>query len=136
MNNSDGSQSRRLTSLRSRIPMDSNTSYEPTAVPHPGETVQEYLDFYGWSQRDLARRTGLTPKTISEICNGKGPITPTTALAFEKAFQRPAHFWLNLQRQYDEVEARRRGRDKGPGRQGWDGWSLVKKRAQIKLSTT
>src|SRR5580692_4658257 len=82
MNNSDGSQSRRLTSLRSRIPMDSNTSYEPTAVPHPGETVQEYLDFYGWSQRDLARRTGLTPKTISEICNGKGPITPTTALAW------------------------------------------------------
>ena len=88
--------------------MDSNTSFEPTAVPHPGETVQEYLDFLGWSQRDLARRTGLTPKTISEICNGKGPITPTTALAFEKAFQRPAHFWLNLQRQYDEVEARRR----------------------------
>src|ERR1700689_4517139 len=82
MNNSDGSQSRRLTSLRSRIPMDSNTSYEPTAVPHPGETVQEYLDFYGWSQRDLARRTALTPKTISEICNGKGPITPMTALAW------------------------------------------------------
>ena len=77
-----------------------NTSFEPTTVPHPGETVQEYLDFYGWSQRDLARRTALTPKTISEICNGKGPITPTTALAFEKAFQRPAHLWLNLQRQY------------------------------------
>ncbi len=51
--------------------MDSNTSFEPITVPHPGETVQEYLDFYGWSQRDLARRTGLTPKTISEICNGK-----------------------------------------------------------------
>jgi addiction module HigA family antidote len=88
--------------------MDSNTSFEPTAVPHPGETVQEYLDFYEWSQRDLARRTGLTPKTISEICNGKAPITPTTALAFEKAFLRPAHLWLNLQRQFDEVEARRR----------------------------
>jgi len=99
--------------------MDSNTSYEPTAVPHPGETVQEYLDFYRWSQRDLARRTGLTPKTISEICNGKGPITPTTALAFEKAFQRPAHFWLNLQRQYDEVEARRREAVKASG---WDEW--------------
>ena len=83
--------------------MDSNTSFEPTVVPHPGDTVQEYLDFYEWSQRDLARRTGLTPKTISEICNGKAPITPTTALAFEKAFQRPAHLWLNLQRQFDEV---------------------------------
>ena len=99
--------------------MDSKTSFEPTAVPHPGETVQEYLDFFGWSQRDLARRTGLTPKTISEICNGKGPITPTTALAFEKAFQRPAHLWLNLQRQFDEVEARRREEVEGSG---WDEW--------------
>lgn len=76
------------------------------AVPHPGETVVEYLDFYGWSQRDLARRTGLTPKTISEICNGKAPITPTTALTFEKVFQRPAHLWLNLQLHFDEAKVR------------------------------
>jgi len=90
--------------------MDSahQAKFEWTAVPHPGETVLEYLDFNGWSQRDLARRTDLTPKTISEICNGKGPITPSTALAFEKVLQRPAHFWLNLQRQFDEAEARRR----------------------------
>src|SRR5438552_15673092 len=81
-------------------------TFEPKAVPHPGKTVVEYLDFHGWSQRDLARRTGLTPKTISEICNGKAPITPHTALAFEKVFQRPAHFWLNLQRQFDEALAR------------------------------
>ncbi len=99
--------------------MDSKTIFEPTAVPHPGETVQEYLDFYEWSQRDLARRTGLTPKTISEICNGKAPITPPTALAFEKAFQRPARLWLNLQRQFDEVEARRREAAKALG---WDEW--------------
>jgi addiction module HigA family antidote len=79
---------------------------EEGAAPHPGEMVLEYLDFHGWSQADLARRTGLTPKTISEICNGKAPIMPPTALAFEKALQRPAHFWLNLQRKFDEVEAR------------------------------
>jgi HTH-type transcriptional regulator/antitoxin HigA len=88
--------------------MDSaqNTSFVPNAVPHPGEMVLEYLEFNGWSQRDLARRTGLAPKTISEICNGKAPVTPTTALAFEKAFARPAHLWLNLQRHFDEAEAR------------------------------
>jgi addiction module HigA family antidote len=82
------------------------TIIKPNAVPHPGKNVQEYLEYYGWSQRDLARRTGLTPKTISEICNAKAPITPTTALAFEKALQRPAHLWLNLQRDFDEAEAR------------------------------
>src|SRR5438270_10214649 len=82
-------------------------SFASNAVPHPGEAVNEYLEFNGWSQRDLARRTGLAPKTISEICNGKSPITPPTALAFEKAFQRPAHLWLNLQRHFDEAAARR-----------------------------
>src|ERR1700754_2299533 len=89
--------------------MDSNqlaTSLQATAVPHPGEVVVDYLEFHGWAQRDLARRTGLTPKTISEICNGKAPITAPTALALEKVLQRPAHFWLNLQRQFDEAEAR------------------------------
>ena len=62
--------------------MDSaqRTRFELNAVSHPGETVVEYLEFNDWSQRDLARRTGLTPKTISEICNGKAPITPPTAL--------------------------------------------------------
>ncbi len=89
--------------------MDSanNYSFEPAIVAHPGETVLEYLEFYGWSQSDLARRAGLTPKTISEICNRKAPITPPTALAFEKVFQRPAHLWLNLQRLFDEAHARR-----------------------------
>jgi addiction module HigA family antidote len=90
------------------------------AVPHPGETVSEYLEFNGWSQRDLARRTGLTPKTISEICNGKGPISPSTAIAFERVFERPAHFWLNLQRQFDEATARRRALVQLAG---WDDWS-------------
>src|SRR5258708_1703149 len=87
---------------------DMRMTYEPESVAHPGDTVIEYLEFNEWSQRDLARRTGITPKTISEICNRKAPITPQTALAFEKVFQRPAHLWLNLQRRYDEVEARRR----------------------------
>lgn len=89
--------------------MDSDeqaTTLLATAVPHPGEVVVDYLEFHEWAQRDLARRTGLTPKTISEICNGKAPITAPTALALEKVLQRPAHFWLNLQRQFDEAEAR------------------------------
>src|SRR5581483_377714 len=93
--------------------------YEPTTVAHPGETVMDYLESMGWSQRDLVRRTGITPKTISEICNGKAPITPPTALAFEKALQRPAHLWLNLQRMYDEAEARKRAKAKLPDWMDW-----------------
>src|SRR3954469_10586812 len=102
--------------------MDSEqrTLFEQSTVAHPGETVGEYLEFYGWSQQDLARRTGLTPKTISEICNGKAPITTTTAMALEKVFQRPANFWLSLQRDYDEAEARLRLKAK---MENWSDWA-------------
>lgn len=78
----------------------------PVSVAHPGETVVDYLESYGWSQSDLSRRSGITPKTISEICNGKAPISPTTSLALERVLGRPAHFWLNLQSRYDEAVAR------------------------------
>lgn len=104
--------------------MDSNslTPFEPRDLPHPGESVVEYLDVHGWSQSDLARRTRLTPKTISGICNGKAPITPPTALALEKVFQRPARFWLNLQRQYDEVLARKDSRMEAAE---WKDWTAA-----------
>ncbi len=78
---------------------------------HPGTMVSEYLEFNAWTQRELARRTGLTPKTVNEICNGKARISPTTALVFERVFHRPAHFWLNLQTKYDEIEARQLAMD-------------------------
>jgi HTH-type transcriptional regulator/antitoxin HigA len=99
---------------------ESLLAYEAAMAPHPGETVGEYLEFNGWSQRDLARRTGLTPKTISEICSGKAPITPPTSLSLEKVFRRPAHFWLNLQLQFDEAQARRRA---AIGINRWEHWA-------------
>ena len=75
-------------------------------VPHPGETVAEYLEVNAWSQRELSRRSGVTTKVISEICNGKTAITPPTAISFEKVLGRPASFWLGLQSLYDEHKAR------------------------------
>lgn len=85
---------------------DHGIPVELTESPHPGEVVNEYLDFLEWSQRDLARRTGLTTKTVSMICNGKASIKPDTALRLEYVLHRPAHLWLNLQRQFDETDAR------------------------------
>src|SRR3569833_4641525 len=99
-----------------------NRPFKLRRVPHPGEVIADYLESNGWTQRDLARRSGLTPKTISEICNGKAPITPSTSLAFEKVFQRPAHFWINLQGQFDEAGARRVADEKATQ------WSLWAKR--------
>lgn len=96
--------------------------FAPQDVAHPGAMVQEYLEAFDWSQRELARRTGLTPKTISEICSFKAPISANTAIVFERAFNRPAHLWMNLQRRYEEHCARRDEQQKSTG---WREWSKL-----------
>src|SRR5260370_5319573 len=107
--------------------------FTPDAVHH-GEIVSEYVEFHEWTQRDLARRTGLTPKTISEICNGKAPLTPTTALALEKVLRRPVHFWLNLERQYDEAGARNRELRKSALWTDWAGKFPLKDMKRLRFS--
>lgn len=89
-----------------------NVIYQPISVGLPGDIVLDYLESMSWTQKDLALRTGITPKSISEVCNGKARITPSTALAFEKALGRPAHFWLNLQTRYEEAMARQEEKEK------------------------
>ncbi len=99
---------------------DDEGRFSPQTVSHPGEMVNEYLESYEWSQQDLARRSGLTAKTVSEICNCKAPISPVSALALENVFSRPAHFWLNLQRLHDESSARTAAQSK---KLGWSEWA-------------
>ena len=49
-------------------------AYEPDYAVPPGATLQETIDSLGMTQRELALRTGMAPKTINEIINGKAPI--------------------------------------------------------------
>lgn len=80
--------------------------YTPDYLVPPGEVLAEYLDAYGMTQAELADRTGLTKKTINEIIKGKSPITSETALKLERSLGRPAHFWNNLERQFQEDRSR------------------------------
>lgn len=80
--------------------------YIPDFVVTPGEVLEECLDSIGMTQAELAARTGLAKKTINEIIKGKSPISPETSLKFERTLGRPAHFWNNLERQYQEDQAR------------------------------
>lgn len=86
--------------------MISSTRFQPDYSIPPGEILDEYLVTLGMSQRDLAMRTGLTPKTINEIVNAKASVTAETALKFERVLGRPAHFWQNLESLYQESLAR------------------------------
>jgi addiction module HigA family antidote len=55
------------------------------------------------SQAELAVLIGTSEKIINEIITGKTPITAEMALKLEQVFQLPAHFWMNLEQQYQET---------------------------------
>lgn len=82
------------------------TTFNPNVAIHPGKTLQETLEAVGMSQTELAERTGLTPKTINEIVQGKSSVTPETAIKLSAVFGMSVAFWNNLQRNYQETLAR------------------------------
>jgi HTH-type transcriptional regulator / antitoxin HigA len=85
-------------------------SFTPDAVTPLGDTLREMLEHAGMTQVELAERTGLDKKTINLIVQGKAPVTQETALAFEKVFGMPARFWMVLETQYAEQQAREQQR--------------------------
>lgn len=96
------------------------TSYKPTRVSHPGETLKESLKTLRMTQKALAQRMGNRPeKTISEIIKGKASITPETALQLEQVIGTPAHFWLLRQTRYDEYLALLRETEKNQHEISW-----------------
>lgn len=86
--------------------MKASNQYHPQTVSHPGETLVEKLEEMGMSIKEFAVRTAKPEKTIFAIIKGASSITPDMAVTFEDVTKIPARFWMNLQCQYDECEAR------------------------------
>lgn len=80
--------------------------YRPQIVFHPGDTLAEKMQELGMGPKEFAVRTGKPEKTIIAILKNKSSITPEMAVQFEHVLKIPAHFWLNMQRNYDEFLAR------------------------------
>lgn len=71
-------------------------------VEHPGIILkEEFLEPYGISAYQLAKKTGIDKMTLNAILKGKRAITPNTALKISKFFGLSERFWINLQSDYD-----------------------------------
>ncbi len=95
------------------------TEYRPDVFVHPGDHLQELLEEQGMTQVELARRTGRPIKTINEIVKGRISITTETALQLERVFGVPAHFWVNLEKNYQEYLARIKEHQRLKSQIGW-----------------
>ena len=74
--------------------------FAPDYAVHPGEILSETLEAKKISGAELARRTGLTIKHISQIINEKAPVTPETAIQLERILGVSATIWNNLDAHY------------------------------------
>jgi len=85
---------------------DLNTTFSPDWISVPGDTILDLIEEKSWSQAEFAKRIAYTTKHVSQLINGKAPITEDTALKLEHVLGSTARFWLNREVQYREVLAR------------------------------
>ena len=74
---------------------------------HPGEVLKGELDELGITPTEFARQIDVPPNRVGQIVAGKRSVTGDTALRFGHWFGSDPQFWLNLQTQYDLVQADR-----------------------------
>lgn len=72
---------------------------------HPGIILKDELEEAGITPTELSRQIAVPPNRLSQIIAGKRSITGDTALRLGHWFGMDPQFWLNLQSQYDLVQA-------------------------------
>lgn len=77
------------------------------AVP-PGETIREYLDELGMTQRELSTRLGLSAKHVNRLIQGLVPLSPEIAQRLELVTGMPARLWNRLEADYKSAQQRLR----------------------------
>lgn len=69
---------------------------------HPGEILhQDFLLPLNLSMNRLAMDLHVPVTRIAEIIHGRRAITADTALRLSRYFNTSAHFWLNLQKDFE-----------------------------------
>lgn len=74
--------------------------FTPNWISPPGDTIADVLEERDWTQAQLAERLGYTTKHVSQLVNGKAPISEETALKLERVLGSTVEFWLNREAVY------------------------------------
>lgn len=85
---------------------DLSAPFAPDWVSPPGETILDIAEERGWTQKDLAQRLGFTDKHVSQLINGKVPLSIETAQRLERVVGGSADFWLKREANYQAHRAR------------------------------
>ncbi|GII80070.1 XRE family transcriptional regulator [Sphaerisporangium rufum] len=84
-------------------PTSESYSGEPDYAVPPGETIREFLDELGMTQRDLATRLGLSAKHVNRLIQGVVPLSSEVAQRLELVTGMPARLWNRLEADYQSA---------------------------------
>ncbi|KJS44114.1 MAG: hypothetical protein VR70_02020 [Rhodospirillaceae bacterium BRH_c57] len=93
--------------------------FTPNYIISPGEILEETLDARGLKKREFADRCGRSAKTISQIITGDAPISPDTAIAFERVLGVSAALWNSLESRYRLQLAKQEERQRLAAQEQW-----------------
>ncbi len=75
-------------------------SFTSDWVSPPGDTIADILEEKDWTQVEFAERLQNTTKFVSQLINGKAPITEDTAVRLARVLGSTEKFWLNREADY------------------------------------
>lgn len=81
-------------------------NFAPDWASPPGDTMNDLADERGWTQAELARRLGYSEKHVSQLINGKVPLTVDAAQRLERVLGASVDFWLTREADYRKHSAR------------------------------
>lgn len=85
---------------------EQSAPFAPDWVSPPGESISDIIEERCWSQSELAQRLGYTEKHVSQLLNGKAPLTMDAAVRLERVLGSTAEFWLALETNYQRHKQR------------------------------
>ena len=93
--------------------------FAPDWVSPPGESILDIAEERGWTQAELALRLGYSEKHISQLINGKVPVTVDAAQRLERVLGSTMDFWLTREASYQKHKARLEAAERHVG---WVPW--------------
>ena len=78
--------------------------YKDLIAFHPGQYVSELIEDYNVTQKEFAKRLGVSAKTVNKLVNAEESISKETAHKLAKLSGVSMQTWLNLQNAYEAYE--------------------------------
>lgn len=77
----------------------------PKRPVHPGEMINDEIEYRGISRHALASEIGMDEAALSAVLEGKAPVSAECALLLEAALDINADIWLSAQAAYNRHTA-------------------------------